>query len=339
MFLLFDISKEHSILPVQEIISVIKSYHISFSILANTHNAFIIELDSTTEIISLLSSRLAFTNCIAEFLFSSPPEPAEIRLKSQEHPILIPGTIAIRYRNRSKNQDSQEIIKSLAGIYTKNRDVDLDKPDHEIYVIITDETIYVGKILSVIERRSFNKRKVQHRPFFSPISLHPRLARAFVNISNVTSKSVVLDPFCGTGGFLIEAGLIGCKLYGSDIQHEMIEGTRMNLASHQLKACGLYQSDIGEIHQKINTKIDAVITDAPYGKSTTTKKEPLQSLYIRTFESISNLLSKNGFVVIGLPDQNYRDIFEQFFQLQKIIHIPVHRSLTRYFYVGIKNEP
>ena len=75
-----------------------------------------------------------------------------------------------------------------------------------------------------IDRTCFEERKVQHRPFFSPISLHPKLARVLVNISAIKRDETLLDPFCGTGGILIEAGLIGAKVIGSDIEEKMIEG-------------------------------------------------------------------------------------------------------------------
>jgi hypothetical protein len=39
----------------------------------------------------------------------------------------------------------------------------------------------------------------------------------------------ILDPFCGTGGTLIEAALIGCREAGTDADLEMIAGSRKNL--------------------------------------------------------------------------------------------------------------
>mgnify|MGYP002171746373 CR=1 FL=1 len=38
-----------------------------------------------------------------------------------------------------------------------------------------------------------------------------------------------MDPFCGTGGILIEAGLIGCKVAGSDVNWKMKNGSAINL--------------------------------------------------------------------------------------------------------------
>jgi tRNA G10 N-methylase Trm11 len=40
----------------------------------------------------------------------------------------------------------------------------------------------------------------------------------------------VLDPFCGTGVVLQEAALLGCEVYGTDLQERMVRYTRDNIA-------------------------------------------------------------------------------------------------------------
>ena len=339
MKLLFELSKEHDTLPVQEIKSLFNTYSIPFKVIYQDMNVLILDAYSNEDISLILTKRLAYTYSISEFLFSSSLDKEEIYSISRQHPCKNPGSIAVRYRNRSLHQDSQQIIHILASVYTKKRTVNLTSPDVEIQAIITDDMLYVGRLIYVINRKQYDKRKVQFRPFFSPISLHPRIARGLVNLSYVKQNDIVLDPFCGTGGFLIEAGLMGCKLYGSDIQQEMIEGTIKNLESYSIKNYNIFRSDIGDIQQYIDEPINAIVTDAPYGKSTTTNKESIYSLYLRTFESISSILQKDGYLVIGLPDLIYRSLYEDYFQLSSIIKIPVHRSLTRYFLIGKKKGP
>ncbi|MCK4365573.1 MAG: DNA modification methylase, partial [Thermoplasmatales archaeon] len=99
------------------------------------------------------------------------------------------------------------MVRELADVYTKDRDVILENPDNEIRGLITDSKVYVGLKTAEINRSQFEERKIQHRPFFSPISLHPKLARALVNLSSIKKDETLLDPFCGTGGILLEAGL------------------------------------------------------------------------------------------------------------------------------------
>ena len=335
MILLFDLSKEHPLIPKREIISLYQAYQIEYSIIYENESVLVLDSTITNDFLSILSTRLAFTHSISHYLFhaSSIHEIKQIKNPPLE---TFQGSMAIRYKNRSKTQDSRKIVQSIASLFTSTKPVDLENPDHEIYAIITDKTIFVGQRLFILDRNDFEKRKVQFRPFFSPISLHPKLARGLVNIAQVVPMNKILDPFCGTGGFLIEAGLIGCNVYGSDIKDEMIVGTRKNITQYKLSPKQLFSSDIGSVSEKIQEKMDAVITDAPYGKSTTTKKEDIDDLYSRAFHSISNVLKPGGRVIIGLPNKSYESLFKNHFYLDEMIAIPVHRSLTRYFYSGVK---
>jgi len=335
MILLFDLSKEHPLIPKLEIESLYQAYKKKYTIIHENESVLIIDSDINNEFLSILSTRLAFTHSISHYLLHVS---SIYEIKQLKNPPLerFEGSMAIRYKNRSKTQDSRKIVQSLASLFTKNQSVDLENPHNIIYAIITDKKIFVGKQLFILDRNEFEKRKVQFRPFFSPISLHPKLARGLVNIAQVIPGSNILDPFCGTGGFLIEAGLLGCRLFGSDIEEEMIDGTGKNLNHYNLAPIKLFTSDIGSIAEKIEDVMDAVITDAPYGKSTTTKNENIQDLYSRAFQSISKVLKPGGRVAIGLPNKKYGSLFKNHFTLNEVIAIPVHRSLTRYFYTGHK---
>lgn len=64
--------------------------------------------------------------------------------------------------------------------------------------------------------------------------LPPKLAQIIVNlaaggIDSKRDKLKILDPFCGTGVILQEAGLMGYGVYGSDIDERMADYSRQNL--------------------------------------------------------------------------------------------------------------
>jgi tRNA (guanine10-N2)-dimethyltransferase len=220
----------------------------------------------------------------------------------------------------------------LADIYSKEREVTLENPDIEVRGLITNSTTYVGLKLLELNRSQFENRKAQHRPFFSPISLHPKLARVMVNLSSIRKGESLLDPFCGTGGILIEAGLIGARVIGSDIEDKMVDGCKNNLDFYDIKNYKLLHSDIGNITRHI-AKVDAVATDFPYGKATTTKGENICELYERAFKNISCVLKENGNAVIGLSDKNMLSLGEKYLSLIEKHRFRAHRSLTRYFAV------
>lgn len=63
--------------------------------------------------------------------------------------------------------------------------------------------------------------------------LPPKLAQTMINLARgacqLTRPTNLLDPFCGTGVILQEAGLMGLTTYGSDNNPRMIKCTQTNL--------------------------------------------------------------------------------------------------------------
>ncbi len=329
---LFELSKEHKTIPTAEIIACLNSENINFSVLESNEDVFIIEIDSDKSKLQEITRRLSYTYYIDSCLFSCKPTINDIKTQATNNKIDKTGSIAIRYKNRSKNINSKQIIKTLAEIYTPGRDVALNDSDIEVRGLITDSTVHVGLKIAKIDRRQYEERKVQFRPFFSPISLHPKIARVMVNLSSIKNNEILLDPFCGTGGILIEAGIIGVKIIGSDIEEKMIVGCKKNLDFYKIKNYKLFCSDIGDIGKDID-KVDAVVTDFPYGKSTTTKGEEMHLLYERAFKNISYLLKENGKAVIGLSNKDFISLGEKYFTLVEKHDFRAHRSLTRHFVV------
>lgn len=329
---LFELSKEHKTFPTAEILSCLEVKDIKYRILESNEDVLIIETNSNKKNFMDVCKRLSFTYYIDRFLFSCSLALKNIKTEAKKNKIEEPGSIAVKYKNRSEKVNSRPIIKTLAEIYTQNRNVILKSPDIEIRGLITDSKVYVGIKTAKINRSQYEERKVQFRPFFSPISLHPKIARVMVNLSSIKNDEILLDPFCGTGGILIEAGIIGARVIGSDIEEKMIEGCKKNLDFYNIKDYKLFCSDIGKIGNYID-KVDAVVTDFPYGKSTTTKGEEKHKLYKRAFENISKILKENGKAVIGLSNKDLISFGEKYFSLLEKHDYISHRSLTRYFVV------
>jgi len=68
-----------------------------------------------------------------------------------------------------------------------------------------------------------------HRDAFVGM-LPPKLAQTMLNLAQTAPEHRVLDPFCGTGVVLQEAALLGCAVYGTDLQERMVRYTRDNIA-------------------------------------------------------------------------------------------------------------
>ncbi len=185
-----------------------------------------------------------------------------------------------------------------------------------------------------IDRGVFERRKAQFRPYFAPISLHPRLARCLVNLAEPPEHGAVLDPFTGTGGILLEAGLMGFTVFGSDIDPRMVEGTIRNLEHWGLKEHSIFQAEIEELPGKITSKDRFVIvTEPPYGRATSIHGESLESLLERAFLVFNKILAPGGRLVISIPDKELVSLADKYFSTINMFELRVHRSLTKYICV------
>jgi tRNA (guanine10-N2)-dimethyltransferase len=332
MKLMFELSKEHKTFPCAEVLATLDAEEISYIIVDSNEDVLIVDIGPDNSIIQRLAERLAFTFIIDELLFLCPATLDDMVRCAKKHPLIEDGSIAIRCKNRSSSIQSQELIDCLGDIYTRNRLVNLTFPKIELRAVVTDDFAYIGIKKATLDTSHFQKRRGHFRPFLLPITLHPKIARALVNLSNIKKQETLLDPFCGTGGILLEAGLLGIHIIGSDIDKKMIDGCRKNLEYYHQKNFTLFCADIGDISKHI-CSVDAIVTDLPYARATTTKGEQLTKLYNRAFMNISQLLKKNGRAVIGLPNQETLAIGKQYLSVLEIYPIISHRSLTRYFVV------
>ena len=207
------------------------------------------------------------------------------------------------------------------------------------------------EISRVDQRRGFNKRKPKYRPYFHPTSMHPKIARLLVNLARVKQGSVLLDPLCGTGGILIEAGLMGLKIMGRDIDERMVDGCIRNLdfyglkgdirVGDALKPDGKSQGMNGEFPGKFPKadtefpKADAIVTDLPYARSSFVTEKNLMEFYNKFISSAGKMIGPGKYLVLVVPSEYYPEMGE--FDVREIYNLRIHKSLTRRIFVLIKS--
>lgn len=230
------------------------------------------------------------------------------------------GKYAVRTENLSDEEFESKKVEREVGekISGLTNEVDLESPDTIVKVYNTEEGLVYTELVEDIPRGLFENRQNQKRPFSSPISLDPVLARVMVNLSSVKAEDYVLDPFCGTGGILIEAGLCGIGVKGLDTQEEMIEGTVENLEEYGILNYEVQQGDVSEAGELFD-KYNAVISDLPYGKASKVEENPVKKF----LELIKNFEGKTVFMYNEASIGNYEADFEVY----------VHKNLTRYIFV------
>ncbi len=305
MKIIAEIWGEKIDLAIGEINGICEGEEVKCRIINVDYPVAIIETDNYTPL-----KRAGLLRRISKHIYSGKSIP-NLGIKLEDY--------AIRVR-KNKNWKEREIIKSLAMGIEGN--VVLENPKNIIRVY-AEKNLYIGIELYDFSEQSFESRRAKNLPISYPITMHPRLARAMINLARVKSGARILDPFCGTGSILIEGAFIGMKMHGSDIDERMLKASQMNLRSFGLDAI-LEKRDVGEIEGSY----DAIVTDPPYGRSSSSMGEEIYKLYDRAFKKFSEVTSN---VVIALPDERAIKIGEKYFEFREVYPYRVHKSLTRYF--------
>lgn len=228
----------------------------------------------------------------------------------------------------------RDLPRKLGAVITsQGHRVNLSSPQTLVRVYC-GEKLYAGIRLHYFDPKDFERRKAHHRPFFRPISLHPRVSRALVNLTK--ARKEILDPMMGAGGILIEAGLMGLKVYGVDIKPEMVEGAKINLEHYGIKDYVLKLGDATELEKVFPGKeFEAIATDPPYGTSATLAGRRRDDLYRKVLRSTYSVLKEGGRLAIAFPADfdGEREAEAVGFTLVGKYYQRVHKSLKRYFYV------
>ncbi|WP_254839413.1 methyltransferase domain-containing protein [Natronomonas marina] len=187
-------------------------------------------------------------------------------------------TVAVRARDVRgvSGVDTQAAERRLGSVLVdRGFAVDLDDPDHTL-VALFSETAALGW-LETETARGFGARRPTDRPFFQPGSMAPMDARALANVAGAGPGARILDPMCGTGGILVEAGLVGASVVGVDAQAKMAAGARRNLAHYLDGGFEVCRGDATRLPFEADA-FDGVVVDAPYGRQSKVESDSLVAL-------------------------------------------------------------
>ena len=324
----FELSGEHESLPRCEALALVEAFSTRFSEIEFIEQCLIVEAEDLD--VGVLGRRLAMTHRIIEVLAVCPAD-LDALAEAASCLQLPPKKYLVRARRIRNAAPPADAVEHEVGriLFARGYRADLSHPELLLRAIITSGKIVLGVEVARTDRSSFEMRRPHLKPFFHPGVLMPRMARSLVNLTQVRAGEILLDPFAGTCGILIEACLIEVNGVGIEVQPSLVRGARCNL---QGLDCSLLLGDAKRLPLK-DASIDAAVLDTPYGRSAKIMAASKELLLKESLEELFRAIRPGRRMAI-VADRSIEEMIEEvgFVLLQK--HTDrVHRSLTRQIFI------
>ena len=344
MHICFELSGENKTLPAAEVYASLSAEEIGYRVVKQDPRVVIVNIDKNNLTkLRLLRERLSMTHRIYQVITTSAPEKQAVldainRIDISRF-IKQGQTYCVRVRRLQCCPliKTPQVLEPEIGeiIYGYGNRADLQTPDVCFKLLLISKMAIFGILLHRIDRSSFGERKPMNKPFFYPGVLMPRISRTLINLCEIKKNELLLDPFCGTAGILVEAGLLNVDVIGSDIQWKIVSGAKMNLEYYLKKYTLMYQ-DAAHLALK-DESVDAIVTDPPYGRSTRIKGVETKKLIEDAVKEIWRVLKKGKKAGIVYKEKIDGVITGAGFSIVEYHQERVHKSLTRHLYI-IKKE-
>ncbi|MDI3473740.1 MAG: tRNA (guanine10-N2)-dimethyltransferase [Candidatus Woesearchaeota archaeon] len=268
--------------------------------------------------------RLGLTKTVYEIIISSSEDNFINTIENVDWKEFYNRDFSVRKHRRFNCSFKEREIADVIWVALKkqglNPKTNLKGASTELFVIKEAGIIWLCK--KIWQRESFEERMPNNRPALHPSSIHPKIARAMINLSGIKSGFLV-DPFCGSGGIIIEAGLLGYKVKGIDIDGAMLGRAKKNLDFFGIDAI-LEKKDA----RLFDEDCDLIVTDPPYGKNTKLVGS-INELYT-TF--LKNAMNHCDVVVMIFPDfvNENKIVKDANARIDKQFSYYIHKSLTRH---------
>ena len=226
--------------------------------------------------------------------------------------------------------EARELAKPIWSLFEIPK-VDLEKPDIEFYFFFEreDKFFFCEKIFE--NDKDYLRRMPKKRPVVKPYTLKSDMARVAINYLGL-KNGLVLDPFCGIGGILLEAKDMGFEIIGNDISWNDLKYMRVNF-DYFFPDSNYYRilADSRTQFLKENS-VDGIVTDIPYGRAS--RRLGKGGLYEDFLKCAKKYLKKEGrIVVIYANFVEFRNMALKYFDLVDEAEHFINRSMTRHIIV------
>ncbi len=214
----------------------------------------------------------------------------------------------------SQRFDPYELENSMGNMISKfsHAKVSLNNPDITIFLILSDKESFFGFAERV--KQTKRPKKIESHPH----ELDWRLTRAMINLAGLRKGETVCDPFCGTGTTLIEAESMGIHAVGIDFDKKMCKKSQINVQENHFNS-KIYNSDFSHVTKL--ERINGIVTDLPYGRSSKTSQKPEKVL-----QDFISILPKKKKIAV-MCKKGFEEKLK--FKPSKKYEIYRHKSLTR----------
>jgi len=338
--LFFILSGEHQSLPAAEVRAILEAESIEPQ--SQTEDYRLLTLTAPPRALKFVSERSLMYDWCGRVLGECAADQREIEKLVRAQPLddIAKGAndFAVRCERiggvtRSINRVNLEReVGSLVKETAPRLKVKLTEPDLTFVCVLHESKFLFG--LSGFKKPSglMAPRRPRKRPVFHPSTMPPKIARCMVNLARARPDTTFADPFCGVGGILIEAAVIGCRVVGIDASTRMLRAARRNLNHFNLDGVGYVHADARDAPLR---GVSTMATDPPYGRGSSTMGVKMTTLIQDFLNRAGGMLEKRGHLCISAPAEVDVESYAQDggFDVKEQHLVRVHRSLTRRFTV------
>src|SRR3989338_5294377 len=259
-----------------------------------------------------LVKRLSLTRAVYQHLFTTTRKKLSDSISAYQWTIR--EQIKVETRNATEKERKEVITITCKTL--KNPNVSMKEPQTTIMYIYTKKKVHCGIFLG--EPIQDTSRAMSNLPAPHPSAMKPRIVKALINIAQPVTS--ILDPFCGAGGFLVEAATIGIPVEGWDIDRGMLWRARKNTQS--FKNVTIKDKDARTLKEA-----DAIIADLPYGKNT--RAQDITTLYKEFFRTLKSATFNKAILVLPKHAHPLALAKKEGLHILRHHEMYIHGSLTR----------
>jgi len=325
------LSLENLKLAKAELLSIIEAEEMCCKLLKELGEILIMEMDE--EDAALLAERAAMIKDLGPLIHFDDVAKCDVVQYLEREDLAV-----------GKVESLRGVLREYAKeVFSKLRKRNLFNPYLENVIAFVDGYVVIYRRIKPGREKRFGARSPQKRPAYLPGTMTPWLARVFINLAAVSSRKheVVLDPFCGVGGFALEAGVQGIRVVCGDIDLKMARASVLNISGYGLEwCCDVLVHDAAQQPFRVHS-FDGVSTDPPYGRMSIPQKYELRKLILKFLDEVLNVVRRNRRVVFAVPMSIDSTVSSRLRELEREGSVKVlerilqhvHSTLTRVIYV------